>query len=333
MDHADVVKSLHKSLRKKYKEGQTSAEQIWSDLLSDKGTLTDYAKSMHNLATKNWDGNSANNRIRWCLKVVENYFEGSGMEKSVKKEEKTKLFEILRNKGQESEENKQKVQKQIENLEVQWSPKLGKKLLLDVGSCFNPFKSLSSFYTVGIDISPATDDVFYCDFINANIIDIDAWNKTHKESLSYSSFCQSIKSGELLAETVDVVVFSLLLSYFPSSEQRLKCVKNAHRLLQLHGMLLIITPDSSHQNRHAVMMKSWRHALEYLGFTRFIYEKLDHLHCMSYRKSKQYSPDSTEELKNSFYIPQDSQELEENQEKYSHSSIRYDESVFGEMEL
>ncbi|GLD74603.1 S-adenosylmethionine sensor upstream of mTORC1 isoform X1 [Lates japonicus] len=42
-----------------------------------------------------------------------------------------------------------------------------------------------------------------------------------------------------------------------SPYQRWICCKKAHQLLELHGLLLIITPDS-HQNRHALMMRSWR---------------------------------------------------------------------------
>lgn len=326
MEHANVVKSLHKSLRRKFKEGQ-STDHIWSELLSDTRTLSEYAKSMHTLATENWEEDSSSNRINWCIKVIQHYFDGNGMEKSVKKEEKSRLFEVLRQENKETDEQKRKIQSQIENFEIEWNPKFDKKLLLDVGSCFNPFKTLSSFHTIGIDISPATEDVLYCDFMNANIT-------TNRDVDSFISFYEHVKSGVLVAGTVDVVVFSLLLSYFPSSEQRLKCVVNAHRMLQLHGILLIITPDSSHQNRHVAMMKSWKNGLERLGFLRFSYEKLPHLHCMAYRKCQEELPCvGSEDLKDSFYIPQDSQELEEKQESISSENIAYDGNVFGDMEL
>ena len=106
----------------------------------------------------------------------------------------------------------------------------------------------------------------------------------------------------------DVVVFSLLLSYFPSSRQRLKCCLNAFQLLKLHGLLLIITPDSSHLNKNMAMVKSWQWALQQLGFNRWKYTKQRHLHCMGFRKCHQQdlSPSiSTDELAEAMYIPQD----------------------------
>merc|ERR1711962_853876 len=42
----------------------------------------------------------------------------------------------------------------------------GRLLLLDVGSCFNPFKQFKQFSAVPVDISPATEDVIQCDFLN-----------------------------------------------------------------------------------------------------------------------------------------------------------------------
>ena len=90
----------------------------------------------------------------------------------------------------------------------------------------------------------------------------------------------------LCAEYYDVVVFSLLLSYMPCTKQRLTCCVNAHRVLRLHGLLLVVTPDSSHQNKHASLMTQWRHCIEAVGFHRWRYEKLTHLHCMAFRKTQ-----------------------------------------------
>ncbi|MEQ2164404.1 25S rRNA (adenine2142-N1)-methyltransferase, partial [Goodea atripinnis] len=110
-----------------------------------------------------------------------------------------------------------------------------------------------------------------------------------------------------------VVVFSLLLSYFPSPYQRWICCKKAHELLDLHGLLLIITPDSSHQNRHALMMRSWRVAVESLGFKRYKYVKYSHMHLIAFRK---VSVATTSDLVSRnypemLYIPQDFNSNEE----------------------
>ena len=64
------------------------------------------------------------------------------------------------------------------------------------------------------------------------------------------------------------------------------CCINAHKVLLFHGILLIITADSSHQNKHVDMMKSWCTAIEKVGFHRWKYVKDVHLHCMGFRKTK-----------------------------------------------
>lgn len=111
----------------------------------------------------------------------------------------------------------------------------------------------------------------------------------------------------LYRNSFDVVVFSLLLSYFPSTRQRLLCCINAHQTLKLHGILLIITVDSSHQNRHVDMMKSWKNAIESIGFHRWKYEKDTHLHLMAFRKTRLQS-DYDQCMVNfdgALFIPQD----------------------------
>ena len=115
---------------------------------------------------------------------------------------------------------------------------------------------------------------------------------------------------ELPAGWFDVVVFSLLLSYLPSPSQRMTCCLKAHQALKTHGLLLVLTPDSSHQNRHAALMKDWRTAMEALGFHRWRYAKLSHLHCMALRKTRT-SVDYTavcEQYGGLLAIPQDSHE-------------------------
>lgn len=136
----------------------------------------------------------------------------------------------------------------------------------------------------------------------------DRTNMLHLESF--------LKEGQqvkiLPSERFHVVVFSLLLSYFPSAVQRWECCRKAHQLLRPNGLLLIITPDSSHQNKNAAMMKSWKTGIESLGFVRWKYEKHTHLHCMAFRKvAPCHSCNRGDGDPEMLYIPQDFQEEED----------------------
>ncbi|KAG9342284.1 hypothetical protein JZ751_016786 [Albula glossodonta] len=215
----------------------------------------------------------------------------------------------------------------------------GRIRLLDVGSCFNPFLKFDEFLTVGIDIVPAVEichisqqqrrpnpptycvscvrpvelcpsSVYKCDFLNLQL-----QPPLQLEREAVDTFLLQLRSpiDALPAELFHVVVFSLLLSYFPSPYQRWICCKKAHELLALHGLLLIITPDSSHQNRHAPMMASWRIAVETLGFKRYKYVKFSHMHLLAFRKvSLKTSSDLvSRNYPEMMYIPQDFNGVEE----------------------
>ena len=172
--------------------------------------------------------------------------------------------------------------------------------LLDVGSCYNPFSKFDKFEVTAIDIAPAHPTVLSCDFLSVNISE--SSTRSELEGEVAGNGIHHIKAG-----LFDIVVFSLLLSYFPSTHQRLQCCINAHKALCLHGILLIITPDSSHQNRHAGMMKSWKQCIEAIGFHRWKYVKDTHLHCLAFRKTKtDIDYGSCLANHHMLYIPQDS---------------------------
>ena len=131
--------------------------------------------------------------------------------------------------------------------------------------------------------------------------------------LCLEDFLKEGKDIKILpSQTFHIIVFSLLLSYFPSAIQRWECCRKAHHLLCTNGILLLVTPDSSHQNKNAAMIKSWKTGIESLGFVRWKYEKQTHLHCMAFRKvAPCHSCNHGKGGAEMMFIPQDFQEEEE----------------------
>lgn len=249
-------------------------EKIWREHCEDERTLSEYALAMKNLADHHWANKcEGEGRIEWCRSVCQEYFLEGGMKRLLEKDGKNARMAALPTAaapfgGQPS-------------TPATSSAPRGKMRLLDVGSCFNPFLEFDEFLTVGIDIVPAVESVYKCDFLNLQL-----QQPLQLAGDAVDAFLRQLRSpiDALPAQLFHVAVFSLLLSYFPSPYQRWICCKKAHELLALNGLLLIITPDSSHQNRHALMMRSWRVAVESLGFRRCKYVKFSHMHLLAFRK-------------------------------------------------
>ncbi|KAI3371106.1 hypothetical protein L3Q82_023738 [Scortum barcoo] len=297
-----VVKSVHRKLRRKYRE-VGDFDKIWREHCEDEQTLSEYALAMKNLADSHWTKNcEGEGRIEWCRSVCQEYFLDGGMKRMLEKDEKSATLAMGLTGASVSAQPYSTIPSSISQL--------GKMRLLDVGSCFNPFLKFDEFLTVGIDIVPAVESVYKCDFLNLQL-----QQPLQLAGDAVEAFLRQLHNpiDTLPAQLFHVVVFSLLLSYFPSPYQRWICCKKAHELLELHGLLLIITPDSSHQNRHALMMRSWRVAVESLGFKRYKYVKYSHMHLIAFRKvclattSDLVSRNYPEML----YIPQDFHSNEE----------------------
>lgn len=203
-----------------------------------------------------------------------------------------KIIERLKSEGNSINEN-WKLLNIADKLEV-----------LDVGSCGNFFKHYEKFKITAIDIAPSSQDVFYCDFLSVEI----------KDSL----LIEEGKINQLNAASFDVVIFSLLLEYLPSSDQRIKCCQQAYDALKTEGILIIITPDSSSQHKNQKLLKTWRWILAQMGFRRIKVEKLRNLSCLAFRKAlvKEISSKWAENHHESFMeykfeIPQDRNQVEE----------------------
>lgn len=248
---------------------------------------------MQKLATEVWEINNQKAsdlcRIQWVVNQSEEYFHQGGCEKAAVKE-----YKLSENYFQSSK--KREIQCLADKQDLK---------LLDVGSCYNPFSKYSLFDVTAIDLMPAVVDVFKCDFLTVE--------------MSTNIYTVSNQCFTLPLSYYDIVAFSLLLEYFPSSKQRFKCCEKAFEVLQPGGLLFILTPDSKHATANSILMKSWRYALASVGFWRVSYKKLKHLHCMAYRKcfnadvpkcwfSKQQCDKDPEDL---LYIPQDFHEYDD----------------------
>jgi len=162
-------------------------------------------------------------------------------------------------------------------------------------------------------------NVFHCDFLHLRTTEpLQVANDT------MTSFINSLRDPIewLPEESFHVVVFSLLLEYFPAPYQRWLSCEKAWNLLMYNGILVIVTPDSHKQHRNSAMVKSWKTGIESLGFQRWRYVKQEHLHCMVFRKVPITEEDKRQRFLKGItpdliYIPQD---FHDDPEKYDNES-------------
>lgn len=268
----------------------------------------------------------------WIRTQCKEYFLNGGKEK-YNKRERDICAKMIGNKLDEnctSESDDIHIEDRLKNSPEQ------KISVLDVGSCYNPLSVDEAFDVTAIDLIPdLTGGIFRCDFSNVAI---------GKERI-LSRDAREIH--QLSARSFDAVVFSLLLEYLPCPKQRYICCRNAYDMLKIGGLLIIVSPDSKHVGANARLMKSWRYTLSRLGFMRIKYEKLRHIHCLTFRKCackdvatrwcelQRFSQDDRKYIfETEIFIPQDFQAIcleEERGEK----SDEYDETdlanIFSEL--
>lgn len=259
-----IIKDVHQQLRNDTLQyGETFA---WSQHLQYKPRLQIYSQAMQSLATTYWNTNTAvrnsnegnqakeHNRIEWAVKFCLEYF---GVALQYQRDRELCILESLNTSFDQG-------------VYDTWQNNLNGRLkLLDVGSCYNPFSQYDEFDVTAIDIAPANPDVIECDFLSATIEPDSA----------------STESAILHISKYDIVVFSLLLEYMPTSGQRMICCQKAYELLRPEGVLIVITPDSKHEGANARLMKNWRYTLAGMGFSRIKIQKMEHITCMAFRKA------------------------------------------------
>lgn len=252
---SQYIKDVHSLLRKS--TTKLGAAAAWQEHCANEDKLSKYAQCMQKLATTHWETNcnsessEAKSRIEWAVEYCNYYFVQQGF---LKYREKELLIA-------------QKIDLDIDVEEVCGIP----IKLIDVGSCYNPFKTCDLFDVFAIDLCPANASVLQCDFLKVNIG-------------SHLVADNSIVT-ELQENSFDVVTFCFLLEYIPTSELRIVACEKAYKILKPGGLLIINTPDSKHVGANSKIIKCWRYALSLMGFNRIKYEKSRFMHCMAFRKS------------------------------------------------
>ncbi|CAB3364913.1 Hypothetical predicted protein [Cloeon dipterum] len=190
---SSFIKEVHHTLR--VDAATYGFEAAWSKHCKDLETLKEYAQNMAALAQEHWEQNSktdfAESRIQWAHSQCLDYYLGGGLRKA--DEEETKKMSTLLKSPLYS------IGEEISELSS------GKIKLLDVGSCYNPFASFDIYEVEAIDIAPGERNVKKCDFLNVNI--------SQDKQLEIDS-----ELNHLEEQSFDVVVFSLLLEYFPCAQ-------------------------------------------------------------------------------------------------------------------
>ena len=280
--HAKVVKEVHAQLRIKIKrskrvDGEDDGQEmeIWREHLRDEEKLERYSKAMKDLATKGkWRKKEREekreSRIVWINEKIRKYFR-EGDEERFEKRRIRKMGSL-----RPEEEKREKDSEQRQRRE-------GKVSVLDVGSCFNPFSLNPDLAVTAIDIAPAEESVWRCDFLNVDI----GPGEDDEDGIRLGKGKQARELIGLPVGHFDAVIFCLLLEYLPSPTLRYEAVLRARDVLGPSGLLFIVTPDSCHQGRNMGVIKRWKICLGQLGLARVYYEKLTHVHCMAFAKAEE----------------------------------------------
>lgn len=252
---AQYLKNVHANLRNL--TCQFGANEAWEIHCNNEEVLKTYANYMQKLANTYWTSDSSDNgsttsRIKWATDLCYKYFID-------------KLYLVHRKKEVEIAKKTNLEHKNEEEHFVQ------PYKLIDVGSCFNPFKVHIFLDVLAIDLCPANETVLQCDFL--------------KVQIGQDTVINDQKVTHLQQDSFEIVTFCFLLEYIPSSDLRIKACEKAYKILKPGGILIINTPDSKHVGANCKIMKSWQYTLACMGFVRIKYEKLKHMHCMAFRKA------------------------------------------------
>ena len=250
---------------------------------TDGDVLARYADSMATLAQHHWAPDEETRggcRIAWCVETAREFFRaplgtetGAHPGRGAKRPAPDSASERL-------------VDSRTDGSRLK---------LLDVGSCYDPFRRFGDLDVTAFDLCPApaaAPTVFTGDMLRLDVL-------PPSDSTDSAAPSEPTTPGAQLAAlpqgSFDCVTLCLVLSYIPDPLERTRVVWTARRLLRPRGLLLIVTPHSTNRLSNSVSLpifSEWRAALAELGFKHHTYSRLARHHALAFSTT----PVSEEEL-------------------------------------
>jgi len=162
-----------------------------------------------------------------------------------------------------------------------------------------------------VDLAPANAEVFKCDFLSVAI-------GAETIILNDATFFDGGKRvKEFEKSSLKCVVFCYLLSYIPDPALRLQACIKGLKLLSVGGVLLLLTPDSSSQQKHYLFIRNIITGFAAIGAKKIRYRKEKHYHALVFMKISEIgeSDINVEEISKNFWIPHDRHTAEDFQKR------------------
>lgn len=139
-----------------------------------------------------------------------------------------------------------------------------------------------------VDLHPAPHSgVHQCDWLTVSVQpspDDDVDNGVVLEAAESPPDAPFRRAVGVRALFFDAVIFSLVLSYMPSSKMRFLACIQAHRVLKKDGLLIIVSTRTQ-GSRHAPWINDWEVAIETIGFQRVHKDIREKLIGLTFRKT------------------------------------------------
>jgi len=217
------------------------SEKEWTDVAQDSSALNKYCEAAHAMGDKVW----VYEANQWMTQYAIKYFHDGGAKRHYQKMLRQQKLPQLTNNTTTSNHN---TPKSVTKSKDELSTYLGrnKLQLLDVGSCYNPLNTAANaeyFDITAIDLCPATNSVYQCDFLTVQLSSSITFpviehleshavaQEISKDNENSNTNSNKLKITTLPISSYHVLTMSLVLCYLPSPEAREKMIDHARALL------------------------------------------------------------------------------------------------------